>query len=353
MSTAVATAIPAVQVKKAGFLVSPMYDTVFFITSPLLAVAIGLAISQTVLTMGSFRLSSTYEAAPATFFLGSFTMAHLFIVFFRSHGNKDIFQTHPYRFTIVPVALFVAMTASEWIQVAVAVLATFWDVYHSSLQTFGLGRIYDRLAGNSPTEGRRLDMILNVLLYAGPIVAGVSLMPHVNDFYTFRHVGSLLFEKVPGRIEAIHPWLAIGIIGFGVPFIGYYILRYAAMARAGYRVSPQKVVLLASTAACSIYAWTFNPFGQAFFIMNFFHAFQYFALVWHIEKKNITGLFRLSALGSAKIIALVLFIGIAASYGVFAEVIARSGMLLSISLVVSIMHFWYDGFIWSVRKRQV
>jgi hypothetical protein len=25
----------------------------------------------------------------------------------------------------------------------------------------------------------------------------------------------------------------------------------------------------------------------------------------------------------------------------------------AITLIVSIMHFWYDGFIWSVRKQQV
>lgn len=27
--------------------------------------------------------------------------------------------------------------------------------------------------------------------------------------------------------------------------------------------------------------------------------------------------------------------------------------VVAVSHVVSIMHFWYDGFVWSVRKRQV
>jgi hypothetical protein len=26
---------------------------------------------------------------------------------------------------------------------------------------------------------------------------------------------------------------------------------------------------------------------------------------------------------------------------------------LGVTLVVSLMHFWYDGFIWSVRRREV
>jgi hypothetical protein len=353
MATAVATAVPAAEVKRrSGYLVGPVYDTVFFITSPLLAVIVGLAIARTPLETTSVRLFKD-EGSPATILLGCFIMAHLVIVFFRSHANRTIFSTHRYRFTVVPAALFLAMTLSPWVQVAVAVLATFWDVYHSSLQTFGLGRIYDRLAGNDPNAGRRLDYLLNLLLYAGPILAGVSLMAHVDDFYSFRSVGSVLLSRIPAEVAAIHPWIAIGVMLVGGPFILYYILRYAVMAGEGYRVSPQKVGLVASTAFCSIYAWTFNPFGQAFFIMNFFHALQYFALVWHIEKGNIASTFRLTAEGRAKLIAFALFIGVAAVYGFFAEVLAHDGMLLSITLVVSIMHFWYDGFIWSVRKKQV
>jgi hypothetical protein len=41
-----------------------------------------------------------------------------------------------------------------------------------------------------------------------------------------------------------------------------------------------KGLLLFLTGVCSIYAWGFNPFGLAFFIMNVFHAWQYFALIW-------------------------------------------------------------------------
>jgi hypothetical protein len=33
------------------------------------------------------------------------------------------------------------------------VLVVWWDVVHSSLQTFGLGRIYDARRGNPPALG--------------------------------------------------------------------------------------------------------------------------------------------------------------------------------------------------------
>src|SRR5438093_1870146 len=316
MSTALAAApaLPLAAPRRTGFLVGPAYDTIFFITSPLLALALVVAISGTSLTTRYIH-NFSHEGTAATLFIGWFTMAHLFIVFFRSHGNREIFRTHPYRFTIVPVLLFAAMTASVWIQCLIAVLATFWDVYHSSLQTFGLARIYDRRAGNDPNTGRELDRLLNLLLYAGPIAAGVSLMQHVNEFKAFREVGSIFLSRIPERVEAIHPYLAIAVILVGVPFIFYYVARYAMMARAGYRVSPQKVLLLASTAACSIYTWTFDSFGQAFFIMNFFHALQYFALVWHSEKKNMCKVFHLGPTRSGMMLTLAIFLGVGAAYG--------------------------------------
>ena len=55
------------------------------------------------------------------------------------------------------------MITSSWVMVSVSVLATFWDVYHSALQTFGFARIYDRKLGNDPTVGRRLDFLMQEL----------------------------------------------------------------------------------------------------------------------------------------------------------------------------------------------
>jgi hypothetical protein len=145
----------------------------------------------------------------------------------------------------------------------------------------------------------------------------------------------------------------------GVPFIAYYLYSYWRFYKQGYKISPQKVTLLASTAAVSIYAWGFDTFGQAFFIMNFFHAFQYFGIVWWSEKKTMMGLFRLQNVRWGKWATLALFLGIGFGYG-FWDTVCDSGALASgldvgwnASIVVSLMHFWYDGFIWSVRKHQV
>jgi hypothetical protein len=74
------------------------------------------------------------------------------------------------------------------------------------------------------------------------------------------------------------------VLGLGSGFLVYYVYSYWQLHKRGYQVSFLKVYLLASTGLCSIFTWGFNSFVEAFFIMNFFHALQYFSLVWFSEK---------------------------------------------------------------------
>lgn len=335
-----------------GYIVGPFYDWGFFIAAPLIALAIGLAVSGTPLDR-NFGLLSSGDSWASTF-IGTFIFAHLVAVIFRSHLNRSVFRRYPLRFTLVPIALFMTVGVSPWAMVACSVAATFWDVYHSSMQTFGLGRIYDMRAGNDFRVGRRLDIVFNLFLYAGPIAAGATLMDHIEDFYEFRAVGAAFFTQIPVHVQSNAHYLSLAVLGAGIPFFAYYVYAYWRYARLGYRVSMQKVALFAATGITAIWVWGFNPFGQAFFIMNFFHALQYFALVWWSERNTMIGAFRLSRLAWAKPAALALFLAGAFGYGFWAETYGgESRWLLGIILVIALMHFWYDGFIWSVSRKDV
>jgi hypothetical protein len=99
--------------------------------------------------------------------------------------------------------------------------------------------------------------------------------------------------------------------------------------------------------------WGFNSWGEAFFIMNLFHALQYFGLVWWSENKNIRRLFRLEGVGIGKPLTWIIVVASTIVYGAFVQLVNGVTWFLALTLVVSIMHFWYDGFIWSVRKDHV
>jgi hypothetical protein len=233
-------------------------------------------------------------------------------------------------------------------------VATFWDVWHSGAQTFGFARIYDAKAGAPPDAGRRLDFWLNQLLYAGPILAGATLMDHVEAFGEYESVGAAFFTAIPARVEDGRRFLTWGVLAVGTLFLAYYVYAYHRLARRGYRASPLKVFLLVSTGACSIYTWGFNTWGEAFFIMNLFHAVQYLALVWATEREPLRA--RLLGAKRRAPVALAAFVFFAAVLGYGAAVMLVDPAIewfWALTIVVSLMHFWYDAFIWSVRKSQV
>jgi hypothetical protein len=142
--TAEATELP-----RSSYIVSPAYDWLLLLLPPVMALGLGFLISGTWFVDGELNIAGV-DNSLAGMLIGVFIHAHLVPVFLRCHGNKTIFTQFRYRSLLVPLVLYCAMLNSLWVLVCVSVLATFWDVYHSALQTFGFSRIYDRKRGNNP-----------------------------------------------------------------------------------------------------------------------------------------------------------------------------------------------------------
>lgn len=343
----------AAPARRSPYIASPVYDWVFFLLPPLASMLVGALVSGTSLDTDRFWLASR-RFTWTTLLLGIFVHAHLVAVLVRSHLNPDVFPRHKIRFIALPIALFAAMMSSMWAVVIATVVVTFWDVWHSALQTFGLGRIYDRNQGNDPLVGRRLDFFLNLLLYIGPIVSGATMLAHFQKFTLFEDVGAMFFTQIPTAMLSHQRFIAWGLVFGGGIFLTFYVLAYVRLAKRGYKIGVQKVFLYVTTGLCSIWAWGFNPFGQAFLIMNLFHAFQYFGLVWWSEQRVLVKRLRLERVRFAKPIAAFVFITVTLGYGAMAEIIADDYRALwSVAQTVALMHFFYDGFIWSVRKKQI
>jgi hypothetical protein len=323
------------------YIVGPVYDWLFFLGSPLLALAVGIAVSGTHLASDHLTLGAETDTAVG-FFTGIMVHAHLVAVVFRSHANPAIRRRYPFRFFVVPAIVWLAIVVSPWVAVLSTVVATFWDVWHSGAQTFGFARIYERNHGTPSALGRRLDFWINQLLYAGPILAGAVLMDHVHSFDD-------LWSAVPAHVEGHRQVLAIAVIAAGTVFVAFYVFAHVQFARAGYRPSWLKVWIVASTGLVSIYTWGFNSWGQAFLIMNLFHAVQYLALVWAKEGKALC-----ARAGVPTRVGLALYLGSVLAYGVAVEALDPGRtMLWAFTIVVSLMHFWYDAFVWSVRRAEV
>jgi len=334
--------------RRSPYIVGAAYDWAFFLLPPVLSLAIGIDIARTNFTDHVFELAG-HKYTAAELMIGTLIQAHLVAVLVRSHANAGVRRRHPIRFLVVPVAMWAAIAFSARVAVAATIVATFWDVWHSGAQTFGFARIYDRNQGNSPETGRTLDLWANQLLYAGPILAGVRLIDHVRHLGDFEDVGVTLFSRTPAFVLGHQRYLTWTVILGGTAFLAFYVAYYVRLHARGYRVSPQKVFLITTTGACSIYSWGLDSWGEAFFIMNLFHAVQYLALVWHTEQGTIARTLRLRGWP-----ALAIFLGGVISYGFVAELLdSKRQALWAVTIVVSLIHFWYDGFIWSVKRQQI
>ena len=338
---------------RSPYLVGRGYDWAFFLSPPLAALLVGILVSGTAFTDQEILVAGQ-DATWAGLVIGTIIHAHLVAVFFRSHGNPDIFKLYRIRFVVVPLVLWAMIAASTWLAITAAVVATLWDVWHSGAQTFGFGRIYDRNAGMANDAGRRLDFWLNQLLYAGPILAGATLVDHLDQLQEYESVGAMFFAEIPARAEGVQRYFTWAVLIGGGLFLAYYLLFNWQLARRGHKPSRLKVFLYVSTGACSIYTWGFNSWGEAFFIMNLFHAVQYLALVWAMEHRRWIAWLGKDGRPAGKRLTAALFLGAVLAYGWAVQLLDPDlTTLWAITIVVSLMHFWYDGFIWSVRKKQV
>ena len=341
-------------VPRSGFMVSPLYDGILFIGAPLIGLAIALA------TLGGLpwvmRPATVFGSKEAwiSLFIGVWTYAHLCAVVFRSHLNREIYSRFRLRFTVVPLVLFLGLGFSDWLMVSAIILAVFWDVYHTAMQNFGFCRLYDSRQGIFSEKGRKLDILVNQILYVGPIVGGLSFGPTLKAFEQYADVGWYFPAKAAQFLLFLQPRLTVLFIVGGTLFLAYYVYFYWRLSQEGYRVSRQKVTILFSTGITSVWAWGFLPPFYAFFVSNFYHALQYFGIVWAMEKRNIRRTIRLSKRPGGGTITFALFVLSLVASGVAFDVYGTNAFRwgLAFFTVISLMHFWYDSFVWQAHKMQ-
>ena len=323
-------------------------DAIFFWGAPLVALAFVCLWSSVALVLperiGHGAVSLLAGAVAVL------TFAHLIAVVPRAYFNREVFADHRTRLTIVPVVLVGGFLLSPALLLLGGLTAIFWDVHHTAMQNFGLGRIYDMKAGNNALTLRRMDLVLNWALYVGPLAAGASLLSHFAGFGQLRTIDLATLAEAPGVLQrheglirdlAIAAWLAVGAGA---------VLAYRSAMRRGYRLPAHKAALIASTGFVSIAAWGFTPPFMAFAIVNLFHAMQYFAIVWLKEGGRITERLRLAP---GRRIALPLFLALCAAFGLAYFAANSFKLFLAPFIACSLLHFWYDSFVWSVRKKQV
>jgi hypothetical protein len=367
-----AAAQPRVRARQ-NWVLDPLQDSLFIIAAPLLSLALALLAIQ---RLGVERGAELVITAHIVL-----TVAHHLPTFIRIYGDVDLFRRFKWSFVlgpVVPLAFAITMLAYlnindypvEYILYLYVFLAL-WDPWHFLRQHFGFMRIYDRNNGAPQALAARMDWWLCTTWFVYIMVASAQWIPDIlDDLY---HTASLPVALLlpPTSLTVAAQLAGAAALAMTVAYAGYLAWCW----RRGFVISIAKLALLGCTFGVMYLTYTPNEmilrlapawgFKVGFATLGIVHMTQYLAIVWRYDRRLAqqqrarTGWFgwlharptRWSAALAAA--GYVLF---CLAYGDAITQRPQSRWLLSVVLAIgftsTLMHYYYDGFIWKVRHQQ-
>lgn len=326
------------------WIISSWADQLAILATPLLAIPAVLSLnSEFGVTAGTISLIVT----------SFFALGHHLPGMIRAYGDRELFFRFRWRFILAPPLLFLAyiplqQSHPDFIRLVVA----FWATWHGLMQLYGFVRIYDAKVGCTSTVTAWWDWLIcfcgftTAQLFCGPRVASV-----LGDWYA---LGGPL---IPPRVILACQWifLAITIVVFFGFLVNYVVQHYY-----GVKPNPIKLLLLVSGIGTWWFAVVYVQnviLGVALF--DICHDVQYLAIVWlyncgRVKSNPQSGRFMSYLFRRGMVL---LYLGLIAAYGAiglipaFVEDGRLSALLTGFLGTSTLLHYYYDGFIWKVREK--
>jgi len=336
------------------WILGPWRDLGLFILVPLWIVPIML--------WAKTRIDFNVYGAMALALVG---VGHHLPGFIRAYTDPALFRRFRTRFIVAPLVLLAAFLILSVSHLhGLAVLVVLWGAWHGAMQVNGFLRIYDAKAGSSSRLTARLDWAMCIAWF------GVGL------FHSSSRVTSILLNFYNAGLPAVDPgaffivrsaWDVL-VAGITVAFV----VNAWRETRAGRPPSPLKFLLMASSFGFFWFAMVIvhEPvFGLLIF--EIFHDLQYNALVWSYNRRRVDG-----SLGAGRLETFLFGVGawrivvyavLVLAYGTLGAVTGYSSVLIpqansavgtpgfwtGLFAVSAFLHFYFDGFIWQVREKEL
>ena len=353
-----------------NWVLDPVQDTVLIIAAPLLVLALALLAFRTLPAANATSLIIVTHVV--------LTVAHHLPTFIRIYGDVELFRRYRWSFVLAPVIPLVFSAGIlgyinyrglpvEYFLYLYIMLAL-WDPWHFLRQHYGFMRIYDRANEAPKALASRMDLTLSSVWFVYIMLAsGAWLAGMLQDLYVTARMPVIL-AIAPGAIARVT--LVMRDIAILVSVA--YLVYLAWCWRRGYFVSLAKLALIVATFGVMylMYApnawmhdiapeWTFKV---GFAALGIVHMTQYLAIVWRYNRRlgqmpgrSRTGLFtRLHARGGW--IIAIGYVLVCLAYGEVITTVHENRWLMSVLLAVgftsTLMHYYFDGFIWKLRQRE-
>ena len=336
-------AVPAARSRPNLWILNSWRDLILYVGTPLLILPV-FALAQ-----------SRWSPQDIYLFVAAFgAMGHHLPGMIRAYGDRALFERFRWRFIFAPLFLLVTCVAFYWWDLKGIILVVFfWGVWHGMMQTYGFCRIYDAKTGSFAGLNRRLDFWLCAIWFATAVVLSPMRMTDTLD--AFYSSGGPFIQ--PWILHAVQRGFVFLALAVSILFVANFVWR---STRAG-RPNPVKLVLLITSIS---FWWYCNNLVSSLLVgialFEVFHDVQYLSLVWiynrnRVEKdQNIGGFMRFIFRRSGSLVGL--YLGLIFAYGSLAyfnsqlqiETIKR--VLTGVVAASTLLHFYYDGFIWKVRE---
>jgi tetratricopeptide (TPR) repeat protein len=336
--------VPADAAKPKLWILDSWRDLILYVGTPLLLLP-AFALAQ-----------ARWSPQDIYLFVAAFgAMGHHLPGMIRAYGDRALFERFKWRFILAPLFLLAVCTAFFWWDLkGILLVVFFWGVWHGLMQTYGFCRIYDAKAGTFDALTRRLDFAMCVIWFATAVALSPYRLSDTLDTY-YMCGGPFIPPSVVHHGQQLFLFTAIAVSVL-------FFLHFGRLWIIGKRPNPVKVALLVTSIA---FWWYCNNLvanilvGIALF--EVFHDVQYLSLVWiynrnRVEKdSNIGGFMRFVFRRSGSLIGL--YVGLVFAYGSVSYFNAHLGIemvkriLTGVVTASTLLHFYYDGFIWKVRER--
>lgn len=351
---------------RSNWIISPLWDLAYLVATPLLIVPAVTLLVRHQLTPEQVALAVISFAS----------LGHHLPGFMRAYGDRELFERFRLRFLLAPplaLGLALLFTPPSWIAQTLKLPWTHlhglelvllvWGTWHGLMQTYGFMRIYDIRRGENTRLHGRLDHALCLVMFVGGVVfSDARVFGIANAMW---QAGLPLFG--PAWLAGLR--LAVGVAG--VIVAGLYAANLIAKVRAGQSVSLPKLSLAAITGWFFWYTGRLSTnllIGLAMF--EIYHAIQYYAIVWIYNRRLFERAGRrfgpLGFLFRDRYSMLGVYLALIAAYssirfftGDGSDYIFTSKggsdayqWLFALFVASSMLHFYFDGFIWKVSEKK-
>lgn len=353
-----------------NWVLGPLQDSLLIIIAPVITLTLALYVMH---SFGSVRGATLILISHVVF-----TVAHHLPTFIRVYGDIDLFKRFRWHFVFAPlISLSFCLTVLGYLNskgyalenfMYLYILLTLWDPWHFMRQHYGFMRIYDRVNAAPSILSARMDLWLSISWFAYIMAAsGDWMLALFQDMYE-RAQWPMLIMVTQNGLHTLTSMLQILAFAMSIAYLGYVVWCW----RKNYVISLPKLMMCLTTFGVMYLTYSPNTMIQSlapgwtfkvgFAVIGIVHMSQYLAIVWRYNRKLTakdsrarSGIFKwLHSRGTWW--AAGMYLVICLLYGDVVTQVHNSAWLMSILLAIgftsTMMHYYFDGFIWKIRHSQ-